>query len=164
MPTIQYFLACATPSIGLDGRTLSVLMVVESIVAVPHNVGPETLEHLRQCPYVLPSMGTVAQWWNPDDGEDKRVYEQRVLIVAPDEKETQVVPPVEFRFGGFHHHVVYQTPPVGLRILGKYRWRLQYREQNAADWIVAGEYWFLVHKAEDWMGDNKSLAQTATPA
>jgi hypothetical protein len=85
----------------------------------------------------------VSHWLREEEDLD-REFEQRVLITAPDGRESVLQPPTRFRVERPYHRVFHRVTHLGLRSTGSFRLTLQIRLVGQEEWQSAQEYPFIV--------------------
>ena len=138
--------------------------MLETVIGMPHTMPddspPEYREQFASIKYQMPPMTACASWIR-QSSDEQGVFQARIVILAPDEKRTEVEgSSLDFQMMAPMHKTIMQTPPIGLRIHGIYRIRVQLRPKDG-EWADIAEHRFLVVFPEQLQ---EARAQAAAPA
>ena len=141
----------ATPASLLD-------MVVGEPWQVPEDTPASCREQFGEIRYRMPPVFGCVQWLKLS-GDGDTIFETQLVIMAPDEKRSDVTGTViEFPMESSMMKTVMVTPPIGLRMRGIYRYLVQLRVKGG-EWEDVAAYLFLVVFPEDFQ-EMKQAAET----
>ena len=133
-------------------------MVIGEPFQIPDDASPEYREKFGDIRYRMPPVFGCVQWIK-QSGDDGTIFETQLVIMAQDEKRSEVTGTViEFPMESSMMKTVMVTPPIGLRMRGIYRYLVQLRVKGG-EWEDVAAYLFLVVFPEDFQ-EMKQAAET----
>ena len=147
MPVVAWFTVSkqvlSDPLTGLATPFNLLDLVFAEPWQIPEDAPEEYREQFGEIKYQMPQVVGCAQWIK-QPGDDGITFQTQLVIVAPDEKQSEVTGTVtEFTMGTLLNKTVMLTPLIGLRLSGIYRYRVQLRPKGG-EWMNAAEYLFVV--------------------
>lgn len=133
MPRSILFAPAALATLDQFSQRVSLLLLVESLNGIPMEHSEDAPEERKAYRYLAPGFTIVSVWFAQDEDEGKE-FEQRVLFIAPDDRETQLGELTRFSMTTPFHRVFQGTTAVALRIPGLYQLRLQLRVVGEEGW------------------------------
>jgi hypothetical protein len=142
MPRLLTLIPCVSASVDPFNGNLSLLVLVESVT--PSRLerdqsGPKDENWPRDAYYVLPSFAILTSWWQ-EAGDEGQTFRQRLVLRAPDGRETQIQQDTAFAPQNRVHRVVHYTDQIPLRTPGDYFLVVKLRAEADAEWRIAGEH------------------------